>query len=252
MYLWKCWRESRLFFILSAAYFVFLGWDCLWLYQHAGSVHPHHHHGPVVFAITGFLAIACVVAWYFGQTGVGRHFHQNAGDFFFTRPRTRRFFVWSEWGYGMALAALLLAVTAFWASVASHLRIAHMGSPQHDTVVSAASQFPVSEAMLLIALSVLLLAGILVGLAQLYSLLFRNGGYGLAAGLATVVIYVWASIWLPRHEDIHLPSLFFVSFHDHEHVLTLVPDFALQLLLRTALVLIFPLLTQLLLERFDI
>jgi hypothetical protein len=259
MYLWKCWRESRLFFVLSAALFVVFGA----LTIETGVLHDFNpHHFGVLASLAALLIVACAVVWYFGQTGLGRHFHQNAGDFLFTRPRSRRYFVWSEWGFGMFSALLLTALLGIWFLVGGYLPTVHVthtvmtgnAAQTVQTTTTSASMLgiPLFPLILLAGVSILLFAGILTGLAQFFSLLFRNGGYGLAAGLAALIVYGWANMLLMRYEDIHLPNPFFVSFHLYGHAITLAPHFAVELLARTALILAFPLLTQLWLERVDI
>ncbi|ACO32498.1 MULTISPECIES: hypothetical protein [Acidobacterium] len=258
MYLWKCWRESRLFFVLSAALFVVFGA----LTIETGALHDlNPHHFGVLVSLAALLIVACAVTWYFGQTGLGRHFHQNAGDFLFTRPRSRRYFVWSEWSFGMLSAVVLTAVLATWFLIGGHMpmvRVTHTvmtGGTTHTvqtTTAAAMLGIPMFPMVLLTGLSILLFAGLLTGLAQFFSLLFRNGGYGLAAGLATLIVYGWANMLLVKYRDIHLPNPFFVSFHLYGHAMTLAPHFAVELLARTALILAFPLLTQLWLERVDI
>lgn len=249
MYLWKCWRESRLFFILSAALFVLLtaNYLAVGVFQDTDPAQI-----AVLGGITAFVMLGCLVVWYFGQTGLGRHFNQNAGDFLLTRPRLRRFLVWSEWGFGISQAALLIAITGISFYIGGHLPTIQVGHNGQMTTVTPASQLPLLPVILLTALSLILLAGLLVSLAQFFSFLLRNGGYGLTAGLAAIIIYLAGASYLARYRDIHLPNLFFVSFHAGEHSITLAPGFALQLLARIAVVLAFPLLTQLILERVDI
>jgi hypothetical protein len=258
MYLWKCWRESRLFFVLNAALFVVFG--CLTL--ETGVLHDYNpYHYGVLASLASLLIVTCAVVWYFGQMGLGRHFHQNAGDFLFTRPRSRRYFVWSEWGFGMLSAVVLTAVLGTWFLIGGHLPTVHVthtvmiGNSTRTvqtTTTAMALGVPIFPLILLAGMSILLFAGILTGLAQFFSLLFRNGGYGLAAGLATLILYGWANLLLVKYRDIHLPNPFFVSFSIYGHALTLVPHFAVELILRTALILVFPLLTQLVVERRDV
>lgn len=161
----------------------------------------------------------------------------------------------------MLSAAVLTAVLATWFLIGGHMpmvRVTHTvmtGNATHTvqtTTAAAMLGIPLFPLILLTGLSILLFAGLLTGLAQFFSLLFRNGGYGLAAGLATLIVYGWANMLLVKYRDIHLPNPFFVSFHLYGQAMTLAPDFAVELVARTALVLVFPLLTQLWLERVDI
>jgi len=63
MYLWKCWRESRLFFVLSAALFVVFGA----LTIETGALHDlNPHHFGVLVSLAALLIVACAVTWYFG------------------------------------------------------------------------------------------------------------------------------------------------------------------------------------------
>jgi hypothetical protein len=106
MYLWKYWRESRITFAVGLLLVGLLLWDVLKIHVSAlhrlpGDVSQQNLAqlylviaAPLTFLL-GFLGLR------FGSFGVGRDLGEGSGWFLFSRPRTRAFFVWSDWGFGM-------------------------------------------------------------------------------------------------------------------------------------------------------
>src|ERR1035441_340905 len=107
MYLWKYWRESRITFAVGMALVGLLLWGVLKI--HVGTVMQDPNGGGQIKDNQIYLLIAAGLtlpfaffALKFGSFGVGRDLGEGSGSFLFSRPRTRAFFVWSDWGYGMA------------------------------------------------------------------------------------------------------------------------------------------------------
>src|ERR1035438_6933923 len=131
MYLWKYWRESRITFAVGMALVGLLLWGVLKI--HVGTVMQDPNGGGQIKDNQIYLLIAAGLtlpfAFFslkFGSFGVGRDLGEGSGSFLFSRPRSRAFFVWSDWGYGMAqlllvavAANLVLARATTWAKAAA-------------------------------------------------------------------------------------------------------------------------------------
>ena len=254
MYLWKYWRESRITFAVGLLLVGLLLWAVLKI--HLGGL--HRLPGDVskqnlaqlylviaapLTLLVGFLGLR------FGSFGVGRDLGEGSGSFLFSRPRTRAFFVWSDWVYGMT--QLLLIVLAANAMLAWAI---HRIAP--DTAVILMSRQPVSMLAIfcLHCTSGLLLAGLIFGLIYFSSVLARRHGVQLAIGAVLtfeffkpVVQHYWPQIILPNFTltefSFTLSPTMPAGFADH---------LGLSIALRAALALAFPIAAQLLLQQRDI
>jgi hypothetical protein len=108
MYLWKSWRDAR----LSVAIFVLpILFELYNLLRHAPVHMVTSSHASIEWLATRFLSISGIlllfVAWSLGGDGVGHDIAEDRGAFMLTRPRLRRFFVWSDSGFSFALMAAL-------------------------------------------------------------------------------------------------------------------------------------------------
>ena len=137
--------------------------------------------------LLGFLGLR------FGSFGVGRDLGEGSGLFLFSRPRTRAFFVWSDWGYGMTQLLLIVLAANTMLAWAIH-RIAP------DTAVILMSRQPISMLAIfcLHCTSGLLLAGLIFGLTYFSSVLARRHGVLLAIGV---------SRWLTLYRQVDGPAL---------------------------------------------
>jgi hypothetical protein len=110
MYLWKSWRGAWLSVAIYSIPFVVLIYGML---RH-GPVDGIGVGGPpasVEWMMTRFLSIAgallLFVGWSVGGDGIGHDIADDNGAFLLTRPRSRRFFVWSDSGFSLGLMAAL-------------------------------------------------------------------------------------------------------------------------------------------------
>lgn len=105
MYFWKCWRDTRSFFlvflIISAIVMPVAGVVCL-------GTRLVEDFGTSAFSST-FGLILMAVALGLGAIGAIHEFSENTTHFLFTKPRSRSYFVWAGWAVGFAE---LLAVAA--------------------------------------------------------------------------------------------------------------------------------------------
>ena len=252
MYLWKYWRESRITFAVGMALVGLLLWGVLKI--HVGTVMQDPNGGGQIKDNQIYLLIAAGLtlpfaffALKFGSFGVGRDLGEGSGSFLFSRPRSRAFFVWSDWGYGMA-QLLLIALAANAVLALAVYRITGGGGPilLGGVPVSMASIF------VLHCVAGLLLIGLVMGLTYLSSVLAKNRGALLALGVLlayliakAVVKYKWPSITLP---DLTLTEFSMTP----EGPPGFAHNLGLEIGLRAAVALAFPFAAQILLQQRDV
>jgi hypothetical protein len=245
MYMGKYWRESRITFAIAvlvlAAGFVAI----LRIPQAPPGLRMAGNADAVVIGLLAFpLAF---LAWRFGSFGVGHDLGDRTGAFLFTRPRSRAFFVWSDWSYGMAqmlavVIAVVLEVEYAFARVAPGQRVQSF----HGEQVAPFGMVWMHCTM------VLLFIGLVFGLTYFCSIVVRNKGMMMAAGLllAYVVLTVVVQHYWP---DVVMPQFMMSEFNVANGMVTGYADnMALSIVARAALALAFPLAAQMLLQRRDI
>jgi ABC-type transport system involved in multi-copper enzyme maturation permease subunit len=252
MYLWKYWRESRITFAVGMALVGLLLWAVLKI--HVGDLGQGPNGTNETSPATIYLLMAAplvlplgFLALLFGSFGAGHDLGKGSGSFLFSRPRSRAFFVWSDWGCGMA--QLLLIVLAANAVLALAVyRITGGGGP----ILLAGVPVSMASIFVLHCVAGLLLIGLLMGLTYFSSVLAKNRGVLLALGVVlayyiakAVVNYKWPSITLP---DLTLTEFSMTPQGP--------PGFAknlgLEIALRAAVALAFPFAAQILLQQRDV
>src|SRR3984885_15289056 len=108
MYLLKSWREARLSVAIFTVPLVFLLYQLL---RHApGDIVTNSQASPE-WLLTRGLSVAGIlllfVGWSLGGDGIGHDIAEDRGAFMLTRPRLRRFFIWSDSGFSFGLMAAL-------------------------------------------------------------------------------------------------------------------------------------------------
>jgi hypothetical protein len=108
MYLWKSWRDARLSVAIFAVPIVFMLYGIL---RHGPTNIVTDSHASPEWLVTRGLSIAGIlllfVGWSLGGDGIGHDVAEDRGAFLLTRPRLRRFFVWSDGGFSVGLMAVL-------------------------------------------------------------------------------------------------------------------------------------------------
>ena len=111
MYLWKCWRDARLSLLI---YFVPLLLAVVFLIRYA-PVHVSSHFGSAENFVSAFMEPWTIflgfVAWAIGGDGIGRTIGEDSGAYVLTRPRRRRFFLWSDVGFSFGLLTVIASMT---------------------------------------------------------------------------------------------------------------------------------------------
>src|SRR5271163_1478326 len=112
MYLWKYWHETRIVFGLSLAAIVIALILILKTQILPSSQHPSFDQ--LAWILPSALDVqaypVCFVAWLLGSHGVGRDLGEQSGSYLFSRPRSRAFFVWRDWGLGSAQLLVIVAL----------------------------------------------------------------------------------------------------------------------------------------------
>jgi len=250
MYLWKYWRESRITFVAGMVLVGLLLWAVLKIPLGAlagGNRDPGSPAEIYLFVAAILTFPLAFLGWQFGTFGVGHDLSWGSGSFLFSRPRSRAFFVWSDWGFGMAqLLSLVIAANAVLALAV--YRVASGSGP----ILLAGEPVSMFSIFCLHCMAGLLFIGLLFGLTYFCSILVKRRGLVLSIGVVlayliakSVVKYKWPSITLP---DLTLTEFSMTpdgppAFADH---------LAIAIALRAAVALAFPVAAQMLLQTRDI
>ena len=119
MYSWKCWRDTRFFFIA----FLIIGAAAVpFAAAIAGNAHIIDSFRETVFLPTVFL-ILFFVALGLGTLCAIQEFTEKTTHFLFTKPRSRTYFVWVAWSVGFIELMTITGVSL----LAGWLALAHYG-----------------------------------------------------------------------------------------------------------------------------
>jgi ABC-type transport system involved in multi-copper enzyme maturation permease subunit len=127
MYFWKCWRETRSFFIafliIAAIVMPVAAVVCV-------GTHLVQDFGTSAFSTT-FGLILTTLALGLGAIGAVHEFGDKTAHFLFTKPRSRAYFVWAGWAVGFAelLAIATVNFLAGWATLSHYSK-----NPFHSTL----------------------------------------------------------------------------------------------------------------------
>lgn len=190
MYLWKCWRDTRIRFIFILTSMLVI-WVLYLLLQIRRSGHPL----AVVLYWQDFTATAwtflphCLLAMGLAILGPGEEFAQGTADFLFTRPRSRRYFVWASWAIGAVQILFIVSV---------YVLAAFLGAVYMTRTIY-------TWKFLAIVLPAFVMCLIAYGIVYLMTALQRSGRAGFGFGLALIVAYGFLEGLLRLRWSIHLP-----------------------------------------------
>jgi len=211
MYAWKCWRDTRRIFLIYLALLLVIGTACLTTMFFAMRSQPAVASpeklwtmGVGVPTFVGYLC-AVVMAFAIGSHNVGADIGKGSADFLLTRPRTRRYFVWTGWAVGLAEVLLLVVVSAAVTLTVFTIVIGpvwrRLPSPMHVMVEGHVLEVPA------LFVPVVLTAVVLYGLTYFLTVVFRSGQRGVLASLATVFAYFFVSAMLRSLAGVALPGI---------------------------------------------
>jgi hypothetical protein len=193
------------------------------------------------------------VAWLLGSFGVGRDLGERSGSYLFTRPRNRAYFVWCDWGVGMALLLPIVALLDLVLGVLIHRIIVAVGDPLHGSLVISGRPVTLAFIIWLNFGAAFLLAGLVFSVTHFSTVLVKHAK-GLIYGAGVLVGYVFLEQVVPHYwSAIHLPKLVMEVFVESNRLVTGISDhLGLSVAIRTALIVLFPLATQLILRKTDV
>jgi hypothetical protein len=184
---------------------------------------------------------------------VGRDLGERSGSYLFTRPRNRAYFVWCDWGVGMALLLPIVALLDLVLGVLIHRIIVAVGDPLHGSLVISGRPVTLAFIIWLNFGAAFLLAGLVFSVTYFSTVLVKHAK-GLIYGAGVLVGYVFLEQVVPHYwSAIHLPKLVMEVFVESNRLVTGISDhLGLSVAIRTALIVLFPLATQLILRKTDV
>jgi ABC-type transport system involved in multi-copper enzyme maturation permease subunit len=190
MYLWKCWRDTRSFFlaflIIAAAAIPVTAVIC------RGTGLMRDFGADAVSSTYGLLMT--IITLGLGAIGAIHEFSDKAVHFLFTKPRSRAYFVWGGWAVGCAevLAISLVNVAAGGVTLA-----VCGGGRLWPAFVHAVGKF--------YAVDVLLYGLVYYGLTYSLTAVLRSGLKGLAASMAVMTGYWYFAALFHKLWNINIP-----------------------------------------------
>jgi len=194
MYFWKCWRDTRSFFvvflIIAAIVMPVAAVVCL-------GTHLVEDFGTSAFSTT-FGLILMAVALGLGAIGAIHEFAEKTAHFLFTKPRRRAYFVWAGWAVGFAelLAVATVNLLAGWLTLSHYSK-----NPFHSTLFGSMASQTLFDPLIFCLWAYCLTYSLTV--------LLRNGLKGLGASMGILFgfpLFAAAIRWR-WHIDLPLPPL---------------------------------------------
>jgi hypothetical protein len=254
MYLWKCWRDTRIVLVASL---ICLGVLFLTIVSKDIVI---DHHAPferfstvLPFALTVQAFPVSFVAWLLGSFGVGRDLGDRSGSYVFTRPRSRAYFVWCDWGVGMAQLLPIVALLNLVFGVLLHRLIVAVGDPLQGSVVIAGRPVTLAFIVWLNFSASFLLAGLVYSLTYFSTVLMKHAK-GLIYAAGVLVGYLFLEQIAPHYwPGIHLPHLVLQEFVQSHLVVRGISSYlGVSAVIRAAIILVFPFAAQFVLQKADL
>ena len=106
MYAWKCWRDTRFFFL---AFLIIAAAAMPVAAAVSTGTHLIEQFGTMAFQAT-FSMLVTIVALALGAISAIQEFTEKTAHFLFTKPRSRAYFVWVSWAIGCAELTAIAAM----------------------------------------------------------------------------------------------------------------------------------------------
>ena len=258
MYLWKQWRESRIISGIGLLGLLLLLMLVVKATLKIGDGHPEGNDArafPVMFIALFYIESVLIAfwAWLAASIGVGKNLGEGSGSFLFTRPRSRAWFLWNDWGFGMAQLVIIILLANLMMGWLLHRIQMLMHLSGGVSFSRYDNPIPMVLVLLLIGSGALLFSGLVFSLTYFFSIVTkRMSGVIIGAGvfvgyivLRLLIAHYYPSIQLPSP----IPNLFNFS---HQSFNGLSSHLGLSILARGVVVLLFPLAAQVILDRSEI
>lgn len=253
MYLWKYWRESRIAFALGVLVVVLL--TALSFTGNSGDARDPYSYPSFASVLLMFSAAPLAIfAVAIGSSGTGRNLGEGAGAYLLTRSRRRSWFVWSDWVYGLMLVALLVIFFNLFTSWIMYRSMRRGGVPLDGILFHGnPAQASLAHLMGLNAISNFLFCGLIFGVVYLATIIAKDAR-GAIVGAGVLAGYMISGVAVPHYWHVHLPSLLlrpYLAPAGHE-VSGIADHLGVAMVVRTGLMVLFPIAAQMVLERADI
>lgn len=246
MYLWKCWHDTRVKFVVALGLLL-----CLAITNHAltGMNATLLRDGfLVVLMMAG--PIVLLVSWILGDDNVGADIGRGSGDFLLSRPSSRGYFVWTGWMVGMVESIVLWIVFSAIIVENTIFQVRRQGIPA-ATISSSWLAFMKQDLPAVFLMFVINL-GLVYGLTYCIGVVMRSGSRALIGVAALLLSYQFVKQIATHEFHIVLPGIFLSAggfrLHPDGFVLPAVHAFVIRGLIALA----FPVLAHFALERMEI
>jgi hypothetical protein len=184
MYFSKSWRDAWLSVAIFFVPIVFMLYGLL--RPSSGTVHMEtSSHASMEWMATRGLSIAGIlllfVAWSLGGDGIGHDIAEDRGAFLLTRPRIRRFFIWSDSGFSFGLMAALAWGLALLFELLTLVHVIALPPGMSLSVL----------AFLLIPLSGIVFAGLIYAVTYLCTMLIPRDKTARVISVAVLIGYAY-------------------------------------------------------------
>ena len=254
MYLWKYWRESRITFgigVLILAAITALSYR----FGVGTAVNGTAADAGNEMLITDASPLA-MVAWFLGSFGIGRNLGEGAGTYLLTRPRRRSWFVWRDWGFGLALIAVLIILSKLLTPSLINWTLHTAGNLFRGQFRfrDLAALSPTMQSIGVNAPPIFLFCGLVFCVVYLSTILIRSA-LGNMLGAGVLVGYVILAALVQHYYRYKLWDLLmriYVSPVGHPQGIGLADHLGVSMVIRAAVLLLFPIAAQLILNSRDI
>jgi hypothetical protein len=262
MYMWKYWRDTRLVFGISLFIIGLLFGEFVKsnLLDHDLASYPRAAIAQLfnLPAIPFFQAAPIAfVSWIMGSFGVGCTLGERGGSYLFSRPRGRGYFVWRDWGFGVAQLLLVVIMLNLVVGYQIDDWIVSAGDHYRGSLVLLGRPVSLSIFVCVNIVAEFLFAGLVFGLTYLSTVVVKSTK-GIILGACVLLGYVALNIAVESFwPSIHLPSLLFAI--NPQFVSSLPPAtghadifFPVSAATRIVILLVFPIAAHILLQKRDI
>jgi hypothetical protein len=256
MYLSKQWHESRyitglaVLGLLLLLLLVVKGHLMIMAAGDPNSVRSRHENFSELLLPFFYLEAVLIGfwGWLAAGIGVGKNLGEESGSFLFTRPRRRAWFLWNDWGFGIAQIAIIIVLS----NIMFGALIRRIGITGGIQLTPDSSPVSLVFLMFLISIGILLFSGLVYSVTYFSTIVLKRA-MGVVLGVGILIGYVILSALLHHYYSIHLPTLIPGLFESENHRFTgLAGHLGISFIARAVVMLLFPIAAQVILDRAEI
>jgi hypothetical protein len=190
MYVWKCWRETRGFFVIAVVIAAAMMPVAAVVTKGTGLVQEF---GPSA-VLSNFALLGAIAALGMGVLGALEKFSDRTAHFLFTKPRSRGYFVWAGWAVGCVELFVIVLVNLLtgWVTLSHYSK-----NPFHSALFGSITAPQIVENLIFFFYT--------YSLTYSLTAVLRNGLKGLGASMAIVLGFPLFEIAIRWRWKINLP-----------------------------------------------